>query len=104
LKNFWLERALEVVETEILLVKASGNTKAWFNKMPSRIPAIFPSNLLKTAEDYAPIVGYAVHLRISRFGIEGVLRAPRKYHRYKHYVIYDLKNHPGEPFWLVIHR
>lgn len=72
--------------------------------MPSRLPAIFPSSPLTTAGDYGPTVGYAVHLRVSRFGIEGVLRAPRKYHRYKYYVIYDIKNHPGEPFWLVLHR
>ena len=91
MKNFWIERALEVVETEMLLVKVNTNTKTWFNKMPSRIPAICPSTPLKTSEDYTPTVGYAAHLRVSRFVIEGVLRAPRKYHRLKYYVIYDTK-------------
>lgn len=103
MKNFWLERALETIDTEILLVKANENIKIWFNKMPSRLPAIFPSTPLTTAESYSPIIGHAIHIRVSKFGIEGVLRAPRKYHRYKHYVIYDINNHK-EPFWLVMHR
>lgn len=102
--NYWLEKASEIIETEFLFVKATPNTKMWFNKMPSRIPAIYPSNELKTPEDFEPVVGYASHFRLSHYGIEGVLHAPRKYHRYKHYVTYDMKNQPREPFWVVLHR
>jgi len=103
--NFWIERSSKVLENEILLVRNSPSTKDWFNKMPSRISAIYPARKkLRHPTHFKPIVGFAHHMRLTRFGIEGVFHAPRKYHRYAFYVLHDKINHPGEPFWLVLHK
>jgi hypothetical protein len=103
--NYWLDRSMATMEKELILVKQSPNTQAWFNKMPSIIPACCPlSKTIKSAEEYGPKVGQAHHLRMTKYGIEGVLKAARKYHRYSFYVFYNSVFKPNEPFWIVFHR
>jgi len=105
LKNYWLDRSLAVIEKEVILVKPSSSTQAWFDKMPSVIPACCPpSKTIKAPDEYGPKVGYAHHLRMTRYGIEGVVKTARKYHRYQFYVFYNLVFQPSEPFWIVFHR
>ncbi len=104
MRNFWLDRAETVIETERLLVKQSDTAQAWYGKMPSVIPMILPGQaVFRIAEDFGPRVGEVRHLRLTRMGIEGVLRAARKYHRLASYVYYDSQIQPAKPFWVVMH-
>ncbi len=103
--NYWLDRSMAIVEKETILVKPSPNTQAWFDKMPSIIPACCPlTKIIGSPQDYGPKIGHAHHLRMTKFGIEGVLKASRKYHRYSFYVFYNAVFQPTEPFWIVFHR
>jgi hypothetical protein len=99
--NYWLDRAMAVVENEVILVKQSSTTQGWFDKMPPTIPAIYPGKKYLGYSDFSPKIGLAHHLRLTRWGIEGVLKVPRKFHRYPFYVLYDKVQQPNEPFWVV---
>lgn len=100
--NYWMDLSAAIIENEIILVKASSTTKHWFDRMPPKIKAIFPENKPVHPEDFSPIVGEAHHLRLTKWGIEGVLKAPRRFHRYSNYVLYN--QNQVEPFWVVFHR
>lgn len=103
--NHWLNRALEIIEVEKIILKQGHQSQNWYNKMPKIIPAICPDVLQpKSPEEFQPQVGLVHHLRLTKFGIEGVLKAPRKYHRYLSYILYDSKNKPNNPFWLILHK
>ncbi len=101
--NYWLDRAMAVCENELILVKASPNTQDWFDKMPKQIPAIYPEIQLTDPEDFAPKVGYAHHMRMTRFGIEGVLKLPKKLHKLQFHVLYAKWLRPYDPFWVVLY-
>lgn len=102
--NYWLDRSGAIVETEVVLVKQSASTKDWFDKMPKQIPAIASNKKILNVNDFRPKVGHAHTLRMTRWGIEAVLIAPRKFQRYNFYVLYDQRNQPNEPFWVIFHR
>jgi hypothetical protein len=104
LANYWLDRALEVIEDEKIFVKPGPNTETWFNRMPNMISAIAPEYALSVPEDFTPRVGFAHHFRNTRFGIEGVLKVPRKFHRFRCYVYYDKEIQPSEPFWVILRK
>jgi hypothetical protein len=105
MRNYWLERALMPIENEVLLVKQSHETTYWYEKMSSLIPVMFTDKKnLRRPEDYGPKLGLAHHIKLTRFGIEAILKAPRKYHRYPYYVIHDKINVPNDPFWIVFYR
>ncbi len=91
-------------ENEMVLVAPSPNTKNWFDRMTKVIPAIIPDAKPTSPQEFAPIVGLAHHLRFTKWGIEGVLKAPKAYHRWRVYVLYDVYNQPNEPFWVVLHK
>ena len=103
--NFWLARAATIVEREVILVKNTSDTKAWYDKMPNTLPIIYPSKKQPTnPSEFGPKVGMVHHLRHTRFGIEGVFKAPRKYHRMQYYVLHDKINYPSSPFWVIIYN
>jgi hypothetical protein len=103
--NYWLERGLVIVEREMILVKAAPETKGWYDKMPTVLPIIVPERKQpRYPSEFTPKVGVAHHLRYTRFGIEGVVKMPRKYHRMKLYVLHDKIAQPSEPFWVVVYK
>jgi hypothetical protein len=102
--NYWIKRALEVTENEVLLVKASPTTQDWFRKLPNRISVIYPETKLAAPEDFGPRVGVAYGFRLTKFGIEGIIRAAKKFQRYQSYIYFDENNQPKEPFWVIIHK
>lgn len=71
--------------------------------MPILLPAIFPEKKPQKITDFAPKVGIAHHLRLTRHGIEAVIKSPRKYHRMNFYVLHDKINCPSDPFWVVFY-
>lgn len=102
--NYWLNRAATILEQELILVKVSPETKMWYDKMPSVIPVIFPEKKQPTVpSEFGPKVGIAYRLHYTRFGIEAVLKAPRKYHRMSYYVLHDKVNCPSDPFWVILY-
>lgn len=103
--NYWIERGLTPIENEVILVKSDKETKHWYEKMPSLVPVMFTeSRNLRHPEDYGPKIGLAHHLRLTKFGIEAVIKAPRKCHRYPYFVIHDKINCPQSPFWVVFYK
>jgi hypothetical protein len=103
--NYWIDRAIEPIEKELILVKNAKETKHWYDRMPSLVPVMFTAQQkLKRPEDFGPKVGLAHHLRLTKFGIEAVIKAPRKYHRLPFYVIHDKVNQPETPFWVVFYK
>ena len=102
--NYWLDYSMQVVEKELILVKAAPTTHSWFEKMPSKIPVCYPAGEITGPGDYGPEIGYAHHLRLTKFGIEAVLKVSRKYHRLPFYVFYNASYVPKKPFWVVIHK
>jgi hypothetical protein len=105
MRNYWLNRAETILEQEVVLVKNSTETKNWFNKMPHVLPVIYPEIKQPTCPaEFGPKVGIAHHLRYTRFGIEAVLKAPRKYHRLNYYVLHDKINMPSDPFWVILYK
>jgi len=103
--NYWLNRGEAILEQELVLVKSSSETKAWFNKMPNVLPVIFPERKQPACpSEFGPKVGIAHHLRYSNFGIEAVLKAPRKFHRLNFYVLHDKINQPSDPFWVILYK
>ncbi len=103
--NYWLDRAAAILERELILVKSSPETKNWFERMPSVLPVILPEVKQPACpSEFGPKVGIAHHLRYTRFGIEAVLKAPRKYHRLQYYVLHDKVNMPSDPFWVILFK
>lgn len=103
--NYWLDRSMALLEEEVLLVKSSPNLKKWFDKMPKALPACYSEvQVINDEEDYGPKVGLAHHLKLTKFGVEGVLKVARKYHRLERYVYYNANLRPKDPFWVVIHK
>jgi hypothetical protein len=103
--NYWLDRAAAIIEQEVILVKIAPETKNWYDKMPSVLPIIYPGiEKPRQPSEFGPKVGIAHHLRYTRYGIEAVVKAPRKYHKLSYYVLHDKINHPGEPFWVVVYK
>lgn len=103
--NHWLDLAYTIVEKEVLLVKLTHDTKKWYDKMPASIRVIAPTaSELLHLDDFHPIVGKAHHLRLCKYGIEGVLKVPKKFHRYSLSVFFDKIRMPSEPFWIVLRR
>lgn len=101
--NYWLDRASAILEKEVILVKNTPETKNWYDKMPSVIPVILPSKKQPDSpSEFGPKVGIAHHLRYGRHGIEGVIKIPRKYHRFNYYVLHDKINQPTDPFWVIL--
>lgn len=103
--NYWLNRAAVIVEQEVILVKNSPETKIWYDKMPNVLPIIFPQKKQPSfPSEFGPKVGIAHHIRYTRFGIEAVLKAPRKYQRMNYYVLHDKINQPSDPFWVIAYK
>lgn len=102
--NFWLARSEEILEKEVILVKNSNETRAWFDKMASSIPIIYPGKKPTQPESFTPKIGIAHHVKLTRFGIEAVLKTQRKYLRFHFYVLHDKINQPYNPFWVVIYK
>ncbi len=102
MENYWIQRSLTIVESEVILVKASPTTREWFDRMPRYLTAICPD--LIPVEFFGPKIGHAYHIRLTKWGIEGILKAPRKFHRYQLFVLFDNAKQPQEPFWLVLHK
>jgi hypothetical protein len=102
MNNYWLDRASETIEKEVILVKNSKETKMWYNKMSILIPIIAPLHKPQQPGDFVPQVGVAHNLKLSRHGIEAVLKTSRKYQRFSFYVLHDKINQPLEPFWVVL--
>lgn len=103
--NYWLERANSLLEKEVVLVKNSTETRNWYDRMPNIIPIFYPIKKQPTSPtEFEPKVGIANHLRYTKFGIEAVLKMPRKYHRLAYYVLYDNINRPIDPFCVILYR
>lgn len=103
--NYWLSRADSIYEQEVVLVKSSTETKSWFDKMPHILPVICPEvKQPARPSEFGPKTGIAHHLRYTRFGIEAVLKMPKKYHRLNYYVLHDKVNMPSDPFWVVLFK
>ena len=103
--NYWLIRSAAILENELILVKNSPETKNWYDKMPNVIPVIFPNIKQPSCpSEFGPKVGIAHHLRYTRHGIEGILKAARKYHRLNYYVLHDRLNQPSDPFWVILYK
>lgn len=100
--NFWINRITELYEKETVLVKPHPSLSIWYNQMSESLPIIAPVKQPVQASEYVPIVGRCHHMRISKWGLEGVLKMPRKFHKYEHYMIFSQKVMPQEPFWVVI--
>jgi hypothetical protein len=102
--NYWIERAEEIIEKEVVLVKNSGETRMWFDKMFSSLPIIYPNKKPSRPDEFTPRIGSAKHLKLTRFGIEAVLKTHRKYQRLNFYVLHDKINQPHEPFWVIFYN
>jgi hypothetical protein len=102
--NYWIVRAEEIIEKEVVLIKNSGETRMWFDRMSSSIPIIYPTIKPSRPEDFTPRIGTAHHLRLTRHGIEAVLKSQRRYQRLDFYVLHDKINQPKEPFWVVFYK
>lgn len=103
--NYWLSRAAVIMEREVILVKNSPETKVWYDKMPNVLPVIFPERKQPSyPAEFGPKVGIAHHLHYTRFGIEAVIKAPRKYQRLHYYVLHDKINQPSDPFWVIVYK
>lgn len=103
--NYWVKRASEILERELLLVKQTDKTKDWFNLMPNKIKAIIGlKNYIISEEDFTSVIGHVHHLRYTRLGIEGVLETSRRFQRYNHLVYYNKKLMPHDPFWLILSK
>ena len=103
--NYWLDRASAILERDLILVKNSPETKNWYDRMPTIIPVIYPDTKQPNCpSEFGPKIGIAHHLRYNRHGIEGVLKAPRKYHRLNYYVLHDKANMPADPFWVILFK
>jgi len=105
MRNYWLERALAMVEKEVVLVKNAPETKNWYDRMPTVLPVIWPDKKQPSIpSEFSPKVGVAHHLRYTRFGIEAVLKTPKKYHQFAYYVLHDKVNQPIDPFWVILYK
>ncbi len=105
MNNYWLERAYTIIEKEVVLVKNTPETKGWYDRMPTVLSVIYPDRKQpRYPAEFAPKVGIAHHLRYTRYGIEGVLKMPRLYHRLNLYVLHDKIAQPKEPFWVILHK
>jgi hypothetical protein len=101
--NYWLNLANAVLENEFLLLTDNQVTRSWYMKMPPTIPAICPEfEILSEKNHFSPQVGVVHHMRLTRLGVEAILKAPKKYHRMKHEVFYDTRFTEGTPFWVVL--
>lgn len=103
--NYWLNRAAAILEQELILVRGSSETKNWFDRMPNVLPVIYPEKKQPAVpSEFGPKVGIVYHLHYTSFGIEAVLKAPRKYHRMNYYVLHDKINMPSDPFWVILYK
>lgn len=106
--NYWLERSREIIEKEVLLARKTLKTdlQTWFDKMPARISVVFCQTKTKNPDhsDLETPVGYVHHLKMMKLGIEGVLKAPKFYHRYPLYLLYYPRYDQAKPFWAVVHK
>lgn len=109
--NYWLDIANEIVEKERLLARTNDIDKLrrWYQQMTSSLPAIFVEKYTDNPdhESLSSPIGYVHHLRIlvgNINGIEGVLKAPKKYHKHKIYLLFHPKFNPSQPFFAVLHR
>ncbi len=104
MRNYWLHRAEEIIETEVILVKNAGETRVWYEKMSNSLPIIYPEKKPRHPDEFGPQIGTAHHLRLTRHGIEAVLKSERRYQRLSFYVLHDKINQPNEPFWVVFYK
>ena len=103
--NYWLQRSDTIIEKELILVKQTTETKNWYDRMPNVTPVIFPDKKQPNSpSEFGPKVGFAHHLRYTKYGIEGVLKTSRKYHRLNYYVLHDKINQPASPFWIILFK
>lgn len=74
--------------------------------MPSVVYAIFNEVKSKDPDpnSFLNPIGKVYGIRMMKIGIEGILEAPRKYHKYPLYVLYAPKLKPKNPFWIVIYK
>lgn len=102
--NYWIERAEAIIEKEVILVKSSGETRMWFDRMPPTLPIIYTNTKPTKPNEFTPKIGIAHHIKLTRFGIEAVLKSQRRYNRLNFYVIHDKINQPKEPFWVIFYN
>ena len=99
MKNYWIERATQIIENEVRLMGPSKVADQWFAMMGPRIPTwYFEPDL--DIEGFQ--VGWTHSIRLTRLGIEGVIRAARKYQRYDHNLCYRQESNPDDRFWVVL--
>jgi hypothetical protein len=97
MKNFWIERATQIIEEEVQLLEPSSKASQWFAIMGPRLPTYYFEPEIPGIQ-----VGWTHSIRLTRLGIEGVIRAARKYHRYNHRLHYHQEAHPDDQFWVVL--
>ncbi|MGH7175308.1 MAG: hypothetical protein ACREGR_03050 [Minisyncoccia bacterium] len=105
MKNHWLYQGNIVVEREILVYDNRADAASIFRDMPPKFPVV----IWREEQDNFREVGIVHTLRLmSRLGIEGVLKCPRKYHR-RHYELSINKKRPQplfrrakDDYWLVV--
>lgn len=104
--NFWLEKAYSIYENEVLLAKpGSDDLSRWYILMPNKIPVIYTEKkpIVLSEQDVNNVIGYVYYIRITKYGLEGILRTAKRYHRYHLFLTY----HPAsyqDPFYVVIHK
>lgn len=102
--NYWLKRANEIIEKEVLLVRTSPDISRIWNEMPTKLPVIFtytPKSLAD--EDYMGKIGVCHTIRMCKLGIEGVLKAAKKYHRYPLFILHNLRLSRDHLYWVVVY-
>jgi hypothetical protein len=103
--NHWLNLANTILENEMLLLADNSVTRNWYFKMPATIPAICPDmEILSEPSHFTPQIGIVHHMRLTKLGVEGVLKAPKKYHKMAHEVYFDQRFTSDIQFWMVLRR
>lgn len=102
--NHWLKRASEIVEKEVLLVRNTNDTMRIFHDMPAKLPVIFTYNpQTPEGDDYLGKIGVCHTIRMCKFGIEGVLKTAKKYHRYPLYILHNINLSREHPYWVIVY-
>lgn len=102
--NYWLKRANEVAEKEVLLCKNGPDLHQLLKDMPGKLPVIFTYNpKTPMADDFLGRIGVCHTIRQCKFGIEGVLKSAKKYHRFPLYVLHNANLNRDHPYWVIIY-
>jgi hypothetical protein len=98
MKNYWIERATQIVDNEVQLMAPSATADKWFAIMGPRLPTWYFAPDIQGFQ-----VGWTHHIRLTRLGIEGVIRVARKYHRLEHKLCFhEQEVNPDDQFWVVM--